>query len=82
MAKHILSQDGKGNYKRDLGRMPDGKQRRFYLGRDKVQAEKRVMMLERFWELVVAECEFYAASTRHSLQTCRRRLSKVSGKTT
>jgi hypothetical protein len=57
MAKKILSQDGKGNYKRDLGWTPDGKQPRFYLGRDKAQAEKRAMKLERLWELVEARWE-------------------------
>jgi hypothetical protein len=55
VAKNILSQDSKGNYKRDLGRMPNGKQRRFYLGRDKTQAEKRAMKLERLWALVEAQ---------------------------
>ncbi len=57
MAKNILSQDNKGNYKRDLGWTAEGKQPRFYLGRDKAQAEKRAMMLERLWELVEARWE-------------------------
>jgi hypothetical protein len=52
MAKNILSQDGKGNYKRDLGWTAEGKQPRFYLGREKAQAEKRALKLERLWELV------------------------------
>jgi hypothetical protein len=39
MAKNILSQDSKGNYKRDLGWSTEGRQPRFYLGRDKAQAE-------------------------------------------
>jgi hypothetical protein len=57
MAKNILSQDSKGNYKRDLGWTTEGKQPRFYLGRDKAQAEKRSMKLERLWELVEARWE-------------------------
>jgi hypothetical protein len=57
MAKNILSQDGKGNYKRDLGWTAEGKQPRFYLGRDKAQAEKRALKLERLWELVEARWE-------------------------
>jgi integrase len=65
MAKNILSQDGKGNYKRDLGRTAEGKQPRFYLGRDKAQAEMRAMKLERLWELVEARCE--AMRQRHAI---------------
>jgi hypothetical protein len=64
MAKNILAQDGKGNYRRDLGRTRDGKQPRFYLGRDKAQAEMRAMKLERLWELVQARWE--AESRRHA----------------
>jgi hypothetical protein len=65
MAKNILSQDGKGNYKRDLGWTAEGKQPRFYLGRDKTQAEKRAMKLERLWELVEARWE--AMRQRHAV---------------
>jgi hypothetical protein len=57
MAKNILAQDNKGNYKRDLGRTQDGKQPRFYLGRDKAHAELRAMKLERLWELVQSRWE-------------------------
>ncbi|MSQ97495.1 MAG: hypothetical protein EXR98_23485 [Gemmataceae bacterium] len=52
MAKSILSQDNRGGFKRDLGRTRDGKQRRFYLGHDKAQAQRRSETLERLWELV------------------------------
>jgi hypothetical protein len=65
MAKSILSQDGKGNYKRDLGWTAEGKQPRFYLGRDKAQAEKRALKLERLWELVEARWE--SLRQRHAI---------------
>ena len=57
MAKNILSQDSRGNYKRDLGWTEDGKQRRFYLGGDKALAQRRSETLERLWELVEARWE-------------------------
>lgn len=57
MAKNILSQDSRGNYKRDLGWDVDGKQHRFYLGRDKALAQRRSETLERLWELVEARLE-------------------------
>ena len=57
MAKNILAQDSRGNYKRDLGREDDGKQHRFYLGRDKTLAQRRSETLERLWELVEARWE-------------------------
>jgi hypothetical protein len=57
MSKNILSQYSKGNYKRDLGWTREGRQPRFYLGRDKTQAERRSMKLERLWELVEARWE-------------------------
>src|SRR6266852_9620729 len=54
-----------GNYKRDLGWTAEGKQPRFYLGRDKAQAEKRALKLERLWELVEARWE--SLRQRHAI---------------
>jgi hypothetical protein len=53
--KTILAQDNKGTYRRDVGWKETEKgvaQHRFYLGRDKQQAQLRAMRLERLWELV------------------------------
>jgi hypothetical protein len=55
--KTIRAQDSTGTYRRDMGWKPTEKgfaQHRFYLGRDKQQAELRAMRLERLWELVEA----------------------------
>src|SRR4051794_7591334 len=65
MAKNILAQDSRGNFKRDLGRTEDGKQRRFYLGQDKTLAQKRSELLERLWELVEARWE--SLRQRHAI---------------
>lgn len=46
--------DSKGNFKRDLGRWIDGRQPRFYLGKDPQQAERRKARLEQVWEIIEA----------------------------
>jgi len=57
MSNKTPAQDSRGNFKRDLGWEQDGKQHRFYLGRDKAVAQRRSESLERLWELVEARWE-------------------------
>ena len=49
--------DSKGNYKRDLGKKVDGKQHRFYLGKDAEQAEQRMLRLESLWASIESQAE-------------------------
>ena len=57
MAKNILSQDSRGTTSVTWAGTEDGKQHRFYLGRDKALAQRRSETLERLWELVEARWE-------------------------
>jgi len=49
--------DGKGNFKRDLGKKANGKPHRFYLGKDREQAEQRMERLESLWASIEANAE-------------------------
>ena len=51
--KRDLGQSVRGEYRRTLGRKPDGQIQKFYFGYDKLQALRRNALLEALWD----ECE-------------------------
>ena len=49
--------DSKGNYKRDLGKKANGKPHRFYLGKDREQADQRMERLASLWAAIEANTD-------------------------
>jgi hypothetical protein len=62
MARQVvrLGKDARGNYKRDLGTP----QKRFYLGKDSLEAQRRALKLEELWACVEKHCQRERATDR------------------